>query len=77
MVEGWSTIKRPAKRLHFLPGRIKADEAEITFPRVGGNIWELSQHMLLQMHVSWSCADSHMQRLLPATGESVNKLLQP
>jgi len=77
MVEARSTVKHPAKRLCSLPGRIKADEAEITFPRVGGNIWELSQHMLLQMHVSRSCTDSHMPRLPPATGESVDKLLRP
>ena len=71
VVENWSIVKCLTKHERSHQGRIKADQAEITFPYVGGNIWELSKHMLLQMHMSQSNTASHILGLTLATGEFV------
>lgn len=60
LVEAWSTVKYLVKHSHSHQGKLKADQAEITFPYVGGNIWELSKHMLLQMHMSQSSTAFHI-----------------
>jgi len=70
-VGNWSAAKCLAKRPRPHRGRIEADQAEITFPSVGGNIWELSKHMLLQMRVSQSDTASRVLGLSLAVGEFV------